>query len=370
MSLSSAGLIIVGVAVLVAGAELLVRGAARIAARTGLSSVVIGLTVVAFGTSTPELVVSVSGALQGGEGDDIAVGNVVGSNIANIFIVLGLSAAVGGGLYVAQRIVRIDVPVMIGASVLTLIFAWSGVITRWQGVVLVALLVVYVAWMVRAARRDTATAIETEYDEALDPERLKRTPVVVDLVLFVIGLALLIAGAQALVRGATDIAESLGVSDLLIGLTVVAVGTSLPEIATSVVAAIRGQRDIAVGNAIGSNIFNILGVLGLSALVADGLPVAESAIDVDIPIMIAAAVACLPIFLNGYEVKRWEGFLFVFLYACYVGWLVFDSSDDLDADSYRTAMLAFVIPIVVITLATVWMRAHRAGAVEPGSTPV
>jgi cation:H+ antiporter len=366
VTFSSIASIAVGVALLVAGAELLVRGAARIAARTGLPSVVIGLTVVAFGTSTPELAVSVGDALRGDDGGAIAVGNVVGSNIVNILLILGVSAVIGGGLFVAQRIVRIDVPILIAVSVIVYLFARSGTVSQWQGALLFAGIIVYTTWMVRSALRSSTPEDVAEYDEALDPETLKRTPVWLDVTFVVIGLGLLVLGANLLVNGATDIAESLGVSDLVIGLTVVAVGTSLPELATSVVAAIRGERDIAVGNVIGSNIFNLLAVLGLSALVVPGgLTVPQVAIDVDIPIMIAAAVACLPIFLNGYEVKRWEGALFVVFYAAYVAWLVLDSTDSSSTDSYRSVMLFFVLPLVGVTLAVVGVRALRAHEQRP-----
>ena len=358
MGASSVALIFVGIGTLLLGAEWLVRGASRVAARTGLSSVVIGLTVVAFGTSAPELAVSLGDVLSGDENaGSIAIGNVIGSNIANILLALGLAAAIGGSLIVAQRIVRIDVPIMIGVSVLLLFFVLDHRLDRLEGVILAIGLIVYVSWTVITARRGTATEVTAEYDEALATESLRSFPVRIDVLYVLGGLGLLVIGAQALVSGASDIATELGVSDLVIGLTVVAIGTSLPEVATTVTAAIRGQRDLAVGNAVGSNLFNLLAVLGITATVAPApLPVPTSAIQVDIPVMIAVAVACLPIFINGFVLKRWEGIVFFLLYLGYLGWLVVDSSDAGYARSYSSVMLLFVLPIVALTMVVLAVR--------------
>ncbi|MEO1059223.1 MAG: calcium/sodium antiporter, partial [Actinomycetota bacterium] len=316
MTIATPIFLVVGIVALVIGAEGLVRGAARLAARTGMSSVVIGLTVVAFGTSAPELAVSIGDVLRGGdEAGAIAVGNVVGSNIANILLVLGIAATVGGSLLVAQRIVRLDVPIMIGASVLVWLFVLNEALGRLEGIVLTVMLVVYITWTVVKAR-GTSDDVSTEYDEALAPEKLRESSVWADILFVAVGLGFLVLGSQSLVSAASDIAGELGVSDLVIGLTVVAVGTSLPEIATSVLAAMRGQRDLAVGNAIGSNLFNLLAVLGITAAVAPNpLPVAESAVRVDFPVMIAVAIACLPVFAHGYVLNRWEGIVFVLMYA-------------------------------------------------------
>jgi cation:H+ antiporter len=360
-------LFVVGVVALVGGAEALVRGAARLAARTGLSPVVIGLTVVAFGTSAPELAVSLGAAFR--DEADIAVGNVVGSNIANVLLVLGLSAAVGGGLVVAQRIVRIDVPIMLALSVLVFLFGLDHRLARWEGVALVALLAVYVTWTVVGARR-TSGLVEDEYDDALGEEVLRASSPLADVGLVLVGLVLLVAGSTALVEAATDIASALGVSELVIGLTVVAVGTSLPEIATSVMAAARGQRDLAVGNAIGSNLFNILAVLGITSAVSpSALPIPDGALSIDIPVMIAVAIACLPILANGYALLRWEGFLFLAYYAGYVGWLVLDSTEHAARDAYAVATLGFVVPLTAVTLVVIAYRSRRAGrALVPTAT--
>lgn len=358
MTLSSIATFVVGIVALVAGAELLVRGAARIAARTGLSSVVIGLTVVAFGTSAPEFAVSVSASLDGS--GDLAVGNVVGSNIANVLLILGVSALVGGGLVVAQRIVRIDVPILVGASVLVMVLALDGSISRLEGAILAALLVAYTTWTVRSARGESAAVI-AEYDEALDPEALRRTPVGVDLALVVAGLVLLIVGGRWLVNSASTMAADLGASDLIIGLTVVAIGTSMPELATSVIAALRGERDIAVGNVIGSNLFNLLGVLGVSAALASGgIAVLDAARSFDMPVMTAVAVACLPVFFNGYLLSRWEGVVFGIYYLAYVAYLVLDAIDATSFEPFRIAMVGFVVPLTVLTLVVIAVRGWRS----------
>jgi cation:H+ antiporter len=352
----------VGTVALVAGAEGLVRGASRLAARTGLSPIVIGLTVVAFGTSAPELAVSLGAVFR--DETDIALGNVVGSNIANVLLVLGLSGMLGGGLVVAQRIVRIDVPLMIAASALLLVLALDEQLGRVDGLVLVVLLVGYVSWTVVAALRDPSKAIAEEYDEALHEEKLRASSPLTDTGFVLAGLVLLVVGSQALVSAATDIAVELGVSDLVIGLTVVAVGTSLPELATSVLAATRGQRDLAVGNAIGSNLFNILAVLGISATVASSpLPVDDGALTLDLPVMIAVAVACLPLFASGYVLARWEGTFFVVYYAAYVLWLVLDATEHEFRNAFAVGMVAFVLPLTTLTLAVIGYRVARAGPI-------
>jgi cation:H+ antiporter len=358
MSIWTAVFFVVGIIALVIGAEALVRGAARLAARTGLSPVVIGLTVVAFGTSAPELAVSVGAAFRGET--DLAVGNVVGSNIANILLVLGVSAAVGGGLIVAQRIVRIDVPIMLGLSILVFVLGFDNQLSRWEGIAFVCLLVGYIVWTVTSSRRSSRAEIEAEYDEALSAEKLRESSAAADIGFVVLGLVLLVVGSQALVEAATDIARALDVSELVIGLTVVAIGTSLPEVATSVLAAMRGQRDLAVGNAIGSNLFNILAVLGVTAAISpNALTVPDGALTLDIPVMIAVAIACLPMFANGYALLRWEGGLFLAFYGAYLGWLVLDAADHQAKNEYAIAIVGFMLPLSVITLVVIGVRGRR-----------
>jgi len=284
---------IFGLIMLIGGAELLVRGASKIAASVGISSLVIGLTVVAFGTSAPELVVSLTSAFEGKA--NIALGNVLGSNIFNVLFILGLSAIITP-LVVARQLIRLDVPVMIFVSLLVLLFSWDGTLEWWEGLILVLIGVSYIIWMIRQSRKEEKSVLATAENESEIPQK---SNMLLQLVLILIGLGLLIFGSRFLVESAVFFATQMGVSDLIIGLTIIAAGTSLPEVATSILASIRGERDIAVGNVVGSNIFNMLFILGITTSVSGtGIAVPDSALQFDIPIMIAVAVACLPIFLR------------------------------------------------------------------------
>lgn len=355
MSAATPILFVLGLIGLIGGAELLVRGGVAIARRTGLSPVVIGLTVVSFGTSAPELAVSIGAATRGEA--DLAVGNVIGSNIANILLVLGFAALVGGGLTVARRLTRIDIPIMIAASVLFLVLSLDGGLGRLDGLILFGSLVVYLAWMIHNARRGEDSPVAEVLAAGVDDEISIARPVVFDLGLLIAGLAALTVGANLLVTAATDVATRFGISQLVIGLTVVAIGTSLPEIATSTIAAFRGERELAVGNAIGSNIFNLLAVLGITSIVSPlPLNVLDAAITIDIPIMIATAVAALPLFATGYILNRWEGAVFVTYYAIYMVWLVLDATGAAIRDGYATAMVWFVAPLTVLTLGVIVFR--------------
>lgn len=348
----------VGLAFLVGGAEWLVKGAASIASRFGIAPVIIGLTVVAFGTSAPELAVSV-GAASGGQGD-VALGNVVGSNISNILLILGVAAAIGG-LVVSQRIIRLDVPLLIGVSALVLALSVDNRIGRIEGLVLAAGIVAYTIWLIRGARRSTEPDVEVEYDESVEALEgaIVARPLPIQVLLVAVGLGLLVGGSQLLVGAATDIAEAVGLSDLVIGLTVVAIGTSLPELATSVLAALRGERDIAVGNVVGSNLFNLLLVLGAtSAVSSDGIAVSDAALRLDLPVMLAATFVLLPILWTGFEIRRWEGIVMVLFYVAYVTFLVLDASDHAAADVVGPAVL-LVTPLVLLTFSVLGVQAWR-----------
>ncbi len=311
-------LFVIGLVLLVAGAEALVRGASKIAATLGISPLVIGLTVVAFGTSAPEMAVSTSSALAGNA--DVAIGNVVGSNIFNVLFILGLCALIVP-LAVARQILRFDVPLMIGVSILLLALAADGNLGVFDGAVLFAGIVAYTVWAITTSRRANK-ALVAEYTEEFGEKETSSSGIVLDVLMVLGGLGLLVLGSEWFVNGATEFAEALGVSDLVIGLTLVAAGTSMPELATSVVAGIRGERDIAIGNVVGSNIFNILAVLGLTALVSGGdVPVPDTALRADIPVMILVAIICLPSFFTGRVIARWEGLAFVTLYVVYVVYL-------------------------------------------------
>lgn len=359
MDLLTLGLLLGGLAVLITGAEVLVRGASRLAAAVGISPLVIGLTVVAFGTSSPEMAVSVQSALSGQAGADIALGNVVGSNIFNILLILGLSAAIAP-LIVAQQLVRVDVPIMIGVSVLVLLLALDGAIGRLDGLLLFAGIIAYTVFAIYQGRRESKV-VEAEYAQEFSAKPRGAGQVLLNIAFVIAGLALLVLGSDWFVTGAIGLARAFGVSELVIGLTIVAAGTSMPEVATSVMASVKGERDIAVGNVIGSNIFNLLAVLGLAAIVAPaGVNVALAALDFDIPVMIAAAVACLPIFFTGYQIARWEGFVFLGYYVAYAAYLILASAQHDALPAFSNVMLLFVIPITLLTLAIAVYRAWRS----------
>jgi cation:H+ antiporter len=354
MEPTALGSLVIGLIVLIVGAELLVRGASRLAAFVGLSPLVIGLTVVAFGTSAPELAISTMAALSGQE--NIAVGNIVGSNIFNILVILGLSAAITP-LVVSQQLIRLDVPLMVGVSVLFFLMAFDGVITTWEGFVLFTILVGYLAFLIRQSKKEDSM-IQAEYEQEFSKKDPKSPAVILlNVGLFIAGLIMLVLGSRWLVDGAVNLAKHLGVSELIISLTIVSGGTSLPEVATSIIAAVRGERDIAVGNVIGSNLFNILSVVGISSMVApQGIDVAPALINFDIPVMIVVAIACLPIFFTGYRISRWEGWLFMGYYIAYTLYLILGATQHDALPIFSQAMAIFIIPLTLITLGLLFFR--------------
>ncbi len=305
--------IALGLALLYVGAEGLVRGSAALALRLGLTPLVVGLTVVAFGTSSPELVVSLQAALS--DNGAIAIGNVVGSNICNVALILGLSALIRP-LKVHTQLLRFDVPLVVVASVLLALLLLDGALGRLEGALLTTGIVSYTGYILWKARTMNS-GLQEEFAEALPA----RQGALWRHVAFVVGgLGLLVVGANLLVKGAVAVAETLGLSKAFIGLTIVALGTSLPEMATSLVAAVRREGDIAVGNIVGSNVFNILAILGLSSL-AHPLHTQGVAMT-DLIVMTAFAALMLPLMRTGFRLVRWEGALLLALYVGYVGWLL------------------------------------------------
>ncbi len=366
MTAASVGLVVLGLVLLVAGAEVLVRGAVWLAARVGISPLIIGLTIVAYGTSAPEMAVSLQANLSGQAG--ISIGNVVGSNIFNVLGILGISALFTP-LVVAQQLVRLDVPIMIGVSVLALFLAKDGNIGKLDGGLLVMGGIVYTTFLVYQSRREKDVSVQDEYAEEYGDRSSAPLPRWVRNAVYIIGgLALLILGSRWLVAGAIAIAQDLGVNELIIGLTIVAIGTSLPEAATSLIASLRGQRDIAVGNVVGSNIFNILAVLGLAGLLAPhGVDVYAPALRFDIPVMIAVAVACLPIFFTGNVISRWEGLLFLAYYVAYTLYLIFKATEQTNLPLLNMTLFLFVASITAVTAITVITRYVRRS--PPPSSP-
>lgn len=348
-----------GLVGLVLGANLLVRGASKLALSFGISPLVVGLTIVAFGTSAPEVAVSVGAVLDGKT--DLAVGNVVGSNIFNVLFILGISALITP-LVVNLQLIRQEVPIMIGASLLLVALGLDGKISAWDGGLLFALMLTYTVYLIVQSRRQSAAELATLPDEvkgAAPGAWDAKLPA--QLLLIAAGLAALVFGSDWLVTASVAFAKQLGVSDLVIGLTIVAAGTSMPEVATSITAAIKGERDIAVGNVVGSSTFNILGCLGLSGMVAGdmGLVMPASLLAFDIWVMLAVALACLPVFMTGREIARWEGGVFLAYYAAYVAYLILAAQQHAALATFSTAMLSFVVPITVITLVVVVIRPSK-----------
>lgn len=399
-----------GLVLLVLGGEFLVRGASRLAIVFGISPLVIGLTVVSFGTSAPELAVSIQAGLAGSP--DLAMGNVVGSNIFNVLFILGICALILP-LLVSRQLVRREVPIMIAISFLLLLLAFDGRIGRLDGALLFAGIISYTSWSVWQSRREQAAAASNAESVTVDVIVAKSplwlggaglvlalagaalvfdwfSPGVAGLLavgaisfiagslfgkggtsrggdmahqagLILAGLGTLVLGAAWLIDAATTIAQAAGVSDLIIGLTIVAVGTSLPEVATSLIATIRRERDIAIGNVVGSNIFNILGILGLAALITPGgLTVNPAALSFDLPIMIAVAVICLPIFFTGFSIERWEGLLFLGSYIAYTTLLILTATGSAALEGFTYALL-LVVPLMVMLLVWTTVQALRTG---------
>ena len=337
-----------GLVLLIAGAELLVRCAMRIAANLKVRPLLIGLTVVALGSSAPQMTVSLQAALN--DTPDIAVGSVIGSNIFNILVTLGLSALIIP-LRVSRQLVRLDIPLMILASGLVFALALNKQLDRLDGVVLLGGLLVYLALLLRQSRHSGHH--HPRHD-------LPRTSWLHNLVLMLAALLLLGLAGHLLLGAAVTLATELGLSERIIGLTIIAVSTSLPQLATSLIAAFRGQREIAVGNVIGSNVFNLLGVLGLTALVAPApLSVSPNALASDLPVMLGVAALCLPVFYTGYRVTRGEGLLFLGLYLAYGLHVVSFTTGMPLAGKLEHLMLFFVLPALLLFLLLSTLRAWR-----------
>lgn len=342
-----------GLVLLLIGAELMVRAAVRLAERLHVRPLIIGLTIVALGSSAPQMTVSLQAALT--DNPDIAVGSVVGSGIFNILVTLGLSALIIP-LRVSRQLVRLDIPLMIGASLLVFILAWNKDLGRFDGVLLLGALALYLGLLFRQSRHSTRP-------HGARPQATQQSWLI-SVLMILAGLAMLVFAGRLLLGAAVVVATDLGLSERVIGLTVVAVGTSLPELATSLIAALRGQRDIAVGNVIGANLFNLLGVLGLTALLAPTpLSVSPNALDFDLPVMLGIAALCLPVFYSGYRVTRAEGLLLLGLYLVYGLHVVSFTTGMPLAGKLERLMLFYVLPalltFLLFTSIRAWRRQHH-----------
>lgn len=349
-------LFLAGLILLILGADLLVRGASRLAAAFGVSPLAIGLTIVAIGTASPEIAVSLRAAATG-QGD-LTLGNVLGSNIFNILFILGLTAIVAP-IVIAEQLIRKDAPIMLAVSLLAFGLALDKNLGRLDGLILLAGVISYTVFALRQSRAESKE-VQNEFAQEFaqkQPRTTKNT--LINIVFIVIGLGLLVAGSNWLVDSAVTIAKALGVSELVIGLTIVAAGTSLPEVATSIIAALKNESDIAVGNAVGSNIFNLLGVLGLSGLLAPGgIAVADNVLRLDFLVMIFVALVSLPIFYIDNRISRLEGGLLIAYYLCYVAYLVLHTGNSSSLPTL-TLFITFFTPLTFIALIVVAIRSAR-----------
>ncbi len=315
-----------GLAFLIVGADLVVRQTTQLAVSLGVRPLVLGLTVVAIGTSFPELAVGITASIQGS--GSLAVGNIAGTNVFNILFILGLSALVKP-LPLQSRILKFELPMIVVTAALMTVMAWDGTLTRVDGGILFGAAILYTAALIRISRSESR-AVKEEFKEMYGgaPGKMGRRAMIrnrgLNFVLLVFGMGFLVLGADFLVTGAIDMARALGVTEAMIGLTIVAIGTSAPEIATTLVATFKDDRDVAVGNLLGSSIYNILVILALTCLIAPkGLPVNIELVYFDVPLMAGVAVACIPVFATGRRISRIEGGLFVTIYLTYLLFVIF-----------------------------------------------
>lgn len=355
-------LFFIGLVILIFGAGWLVRGASQLAAGFGVPPLAIGLTIVAIGTASPEIAVSMQAALNGQA--DLTLGNVLGSNIFNILFILGVAALIAP-ITIAEQLIRKDAPIMLGVSLLALGMSLDGRIGMADGIVLLVLLAAYTIFALRQSRAESAE-VQDEYSREFAQKEPRTTRSILwNLLLIAAGLGLLVLGSNLLVESAVQIARGLGVSELIIGLTIVAVGTSLPEVATSVIAALKNESDIAVGNAVGSNIFNLLGVLGAGALFAPGgVAVSGTVLAFDFPAMIFVAMVALPVFYIDNRISRLEGALLLTYYGLYLARVIFSASQTSPLPVLNWILLIFV-PLTFIALLVGAIRSSRSAAARP-----
>lgn len=336
----------------------MVRGAVDFAERLGMSKLLVGLTVVAFGTSAPELAICLDAMAM--EKPDIALGNIVGSNITNILLILGLTAAFFP-IVIHRQIVQREVPIMIGVSVLFLILCIDGVLGIVDGIILIAVMAAFLFWQIRSEQKSNEVRIDTVESDSEGNEKVETQVKKINWISFVVvlaGVACLWFGAGWMVIGASGLATSFGVSKLVVGLTVVAVGSSAPEIVTALLAAKRGFPEMAVGSVVGSNIFNLLLVGGATILFSPNIEIPEAAFQFDIPIMLVSSIACLPIFAAGHRIDRWEGILFLVCFVAFIALLFVKPASDPTFPTWAQLVWPFVTPLILATCLALVMHKY------------
>lgn len=343
----------IGLGLLLGSAGLLVRNSAKLASLVGKSSLFIGVTVIAFGTSAPELAVGISGQLS--NNSDVGLGNIIGSNIFNIFFVLGL-AAVMHPIIVKKPLVRRDIPILLGVYVLFFLFALNGTVGSIESIILLSVFVIYLYYLSKNASEHPGAPIEEAAQKKENPAA--KSSLFFTLFLIAVSIAVMVIGADMVVQGATSIAKNLGVSELVSGLTIVAIGTSLPEIVTTITAVRNNEHELAIGNVLGSCLFNIIVVPAVMALInSHGLSISKEAEIIDIPVMILAAVSCLPIFFSNHRISRSEGALFLVYGTAYFILLYIRSASDSFLNLYKVEMGVTALGLVSITFVIITVRA-------------
>lgn len=346
-------LFIAGLLALIAGAELFLKAVDHFGLKWGISPLIMGLTVVAFATGAPELAISIKAAASGNA--DLVLGNIIGSNIANILLILGITSLIAP-LNITKRVIKIDVPIVIAASVLLFVIAMDGALTTLDGVILIAGFIAYSVFtyfQIQKGKEEEGIDEVFQYEKSLDELSQGAYFYIKNGGFLLVGLGLIVLGSNWMVNSAVSIAKVLGISELVIGLTIVSIGTSLPEVATSLASARKGNADIAVANVLGSNLYNILLTLGLTLIIAPNiLTVSTDAINLDLPFMVAVSIVCIPIFIAGFNLTRLDGSFFLIYYATYLTYLVLKSFGSVYAGYIETGMTFAVIPITIIYM--VW----------------
>lgn len=340
---------VAGLLALIGGAELFLKAVDHFGLKWGISPIIMGLTVVAFATGAPELAVSIKAATSGSA--DLVLGNIIGSNIANILLILGITSLIAP-LNITKRVVNIDVPIVIGASALLFLLAYDGELNLNDGIILMLGLLAYSIFTYFQIRKNRDQGIEEEifeYGESIDDLAQGAFFYIKNISFLLAGLALIVLGSDWMVDSAVTIARIFGLSELVIGLTIVSIGTSLPEVATSLSAARKGNADIAVANVMGSNLYNILLTLGLTLIIApNALSVSMQAISFDLPIMLIVSITCIPIFIAGFDLTRMDGFFFLFYYGSYLTYLVLETLGSPIILYIRETMYWVIIPTTIV----------------------
>lgn len=342
-------LFIAGLVALIGGAELFLKAVDHFGLKWGVSPLIMGLTVVAFATGAPELAISIKAATSGNA--DLVLGNIIGSNIANILLILGITSLISP-LNITRRMIRIDVPIVIVVSLVLFLLALDGILSPFDGMVLLVGFIgysIFTYFQIQKSRDEESAEELFEFEGTVDDLTKGAFFYIKNVGFLLIGLGLIVLGSNWMVDSAVSIATKLGISQLVIGLTIVSIGTSLPEVATSLTSARKGNADIAVANVMGSNLYNVLLTLGLTLVIApNALEVSKDALSLDLPFMLAVSIVCIPIFIAGFNLTRTDGLIFLFYYVTYLAYLVMNSMGSAYAIYIEYVMIWAIVPATVM----------------------